>query len=293
MAIVLTGLADFTDKATEIFHKGYLYSPDRANFTIQKGVSYKKKLEYVEMDTTIQGAGCSLTPTGDATFTDKDIETHVCQDVSTYCFSDVRKKGSTIAEIRNAIVTEKIASFKKKMDTMFWNGDTTTTGSTDQYNGVAYLAENNSGVVDIGSTTTLSKVNIDDELQKLVDSYFTNESLMSRTGITIYLPYAIYSMYKQNRLAANFYGDTNKIDDHTMWMYGYENTIKIKAVAGLVGVDNAYLTWEKNIVIPMDEQEEKTYFKLIPDEKTDLLWVKIFTKEGVEFKFNNEFIKLK
>jgi hypothetical protein len=116
-------------------------------------------------------------------------------------------------------------------------------------------------------------------------------SLHSRGLLTLYVSYPVFNMYKQNRLAANYYRDANSdFGVNEMWVFGYENQIKIKAIAGIDTTEYMLLTYSKNLTIGTDDVNQVASAKWVIDEVEEYAWLKSKFKLGTQYLFSDEIV---
>ena len=154
------------------------------------------------------------------------------------------------------------------------------------------------GATSLGDNDTLTETNIDDKVKLLVDVRATNYSMVKRGVAEILVSPAIYQLYLNNRIAANYrYDPVSDLRPNEIWVYGFNGIVKMVMVPEFVGIDDMYMTWRGNWVIGLDEQGEAGVHSTERVNKwsveTNQVYMDSFTKRGTRIKFEDELYKLR
>lgn len=299
MAFSVSGLSDFTQKATEFLLEGILYSEDFSRFDIQTGVSYKEYINYLDTAPVIQAGVCDLDASGTTVFTEKTIETVPMSVKDKWCLNDLRKKdikgevgtgkGNMTNDLRVPLVKDEIDKIKQKIDKVVWQGNT---GSGDLVTGILTEATADSDVIDVtgasGATVTIS--NIDEEITRMILA--VPQDMWSRGKMVIHVSLAYYNLYKQNRINSNMYHDNmSGIGLLSMPVFGWENMVEIVGEPGMNTSTQMILTWDHNIIYAVDELKEvasaELYFN--PLDK-NVYFLSEWKMSGLTYKFGTEIV---
>jgi len=296
MAFNVTGLSEYTQKATEILRESVMFADNYGEYDVMVGVQHKKYLNYIDAAPVLQAGACNLSAQGNTTFTEKEIQVFPIAVRDEWCIDDLNEKdlnfntgtlnGKMTSDVRAALIGEETDKIKQLFDTMVYQGDT---GSGDLFDGFLTKMTNDVNVLTIPSVL-VALGNIDDILVDMVLAI--PQDMWSRGMMTIHLPLNFYNLYKQNRTNSNFYHDDPKTNKGilSMPMFGWEGRVMIVAEPGMNGADQIFLTWNKNLVIASDEIQEVSRAKIYFDENTDLVKYKASWKFGVEYKYSKEII---
>jgi len=296
MAFNVTGLSEYTEKATEILRKSLLYSEQFREYDVMVGVQHKKYLNYIDTEPVLQAGACNLSAQGNTTFTEKEIQVFPIAVRDEWCIDDLNEKdlnfntgtfnGKMTNDVREALIGEETDKIKQLFNKVVFQGDT---GSGDLFDGFLTKMSNDGDVITIPSVA-VSLANIDDILVDMVLAI--PQDMWTRGMMTIHMPLNYFNLYKQNRVNSNFYHDNPKTNNEllTMSMFGWEGRVNIVAEPGMNGADQMFLTWNKNLVIASDEIQEVSRAKIYFDENTDLVKYKASWKFGVEYKYATEII---
>ena len=296
MAFTVSSLTDYTKKATELLREGVLFNDDLKNYSIQTGIKYIEPINILDTDVYFQAGACSLANSGNTTFTEKLITVATYAVKKSFCVQDLQKKNLPLVpgsmldkltpEIETVLTADIQAKTKNQIEADLWLG---TSGLIDGW------MEDISGCtgaisLDTYTAVTITESNVDDVFLDFVQNI--TDGMWSRGILTIHCSVPIYNMYKRNRLSSNLYHDSKSEQLGAMetWYFGYEGQIKVKAEAGLAGSNYVILTWDKNLYIGYDEENEASYAKWVFDEVTDLMWYKSYFKLGTQVAFCSEVI---
>ncbi len=300
MGFTVSSLTDYTMKATELLRESVLFNDDLSNYSIQTGIKYIEPLNILDTTVYFQAGGCSLANSGDTVFCEKLITVASYAVKKSFCVQDLQKKNLPLVagsmldklspEIQSVLTADIQAKTKYQIEQDLW------LGTSGLINGWAKNLSACTGCegtpISCGSATTITDANVDDIFALFVENI--TQDMWSRGVLTLHCSVAIYNMYKRNRLAANFYHDTNadgnQLGIMEAYLFGYEGQIKVKAEAGLNGSNYCFLTWDKNLYIGYDEESEVSYAEYQWDNVTDLIWYKSYFKLGTQIAFCNEVI---
>lgn len=163
------------DDSTEILRKQVLTGQTLSLITTQEGIKYKEKIKLFDVDVVWQdGSTCGFTASGDAKFSDREIEVKSVKLQMSFCNLDLIEKwtqdalaAGSIAELEDfpyediliAVLNEKNAW---ELDKALWRGDTVSgTGNNQFFDGFEKLFDtesanminiNTQGAIAINST---------------------------------------------------------------------------------------------------------------------------------------------
>jgi hypothetical protein len=283
MSFNINKLTDYTEKSTELLRNGVLYSEDFKEFNYQTGIMYEEYLNYIDVDPTLVAGSCGASDGGTTSFDERLIKVIPMKSDNRFCFDDLYKKAITHLDVAGAITKDFVDKLKAKVEHDLWIGNTLgVTGWIQQANG-------DGDVVAVNGPNDLDVSNIDDEIIKMINAI--PNALQSRGLLTLYVSYSVFNMYKQNRLAANYFRDANAdFGVNEMWVFGYEGQIKIKAIAGFNTNDYMLLTFSKNLTIGTDDVNQIASAKWVIDEVEEYAWLKSKFKLGTQYIFPGEIV---
>ena len=156
MSLNVSALGDFSNEVAGKIVPKIVYTGNTAEYTsVQEGIKYIEPLNLFEVDLHIQeGYGCATTPSGSATFTQRNIQVCGRQSFDSLCLKDLDTKylGISSLDAGSYNTTWKLAEtysdlivnqMKKANDTFLWNA----TSSVDCSAGLIELTDAGTGVV--------------------------------------------------------------------------------------------------------------------------------------------------
>lgn len=298
MSFNTSGLAAFTQKATDMFAASVLYREDYAVYDKVMGVPYKKAIKFRSKDGLyLQAGGCELTASGGTAFTSKDLTATYFGSKEKYCITDLRTFGLEEIDVIKETVEQFNESFGIEMDRLFWMGNT---GSSDLMQGLVTLWEADSNVIDSGfaTGTTLTSTNIDNAIASVMAAI---PVALRKGGITIHVSYKTFNLYLEylkTAIPGIIFGGANTTVNGSMeklevMVYG-TNDVKLRVeTATNFPDDQMYATNDKNIIRIYDEKEVISALDIVADPiDKNLFYLITDFKFGVDYKFGSEVIKL-
>jgi len=287
MAFNIATMSEYTQKSTEILREGVLFNDNFSEFQLQTGISYKEYLNFLDATPTLVAGTCGIVDGGNTVLTEREIEVIPMMSNSRFCFDTLYQLAVTEEDVAASLTLDTVNKLSQSVEQTIWQGDALgNDGWLTQLHADAAL-------VSLGDATVLSATNIDEKISDMIVAL--PDATYTRGILTLYVSYAVYNMYKSNRIgavAANFAEAGFGVNQ--MWLFGYEGQITIKAVQGLVGVnDDMILTWSKNLVIGTDEISTVSTAKWVIDEVNDYAWLKARFKLGTSYKYAGEAVSYK
>tara|TARA_B110000285_G_scaffold184097_1_gene208543 strand:- start:294 stop:1202 length:909 start_codon:yes stop_codon:yes gene_type:complete len=293
MALDVSALADFNNQTAGKMIPKIVYTGNTAEYTsVQEGIKYLEPLNLFEVDLYVQeGYGCATTPSGSATFTQRNLQVCGRQSFDSLCLKDLDTKylGITSLDAGSYNTTWKLAEtyselivnqMKKKNDQFIWNA--TTAGAVDCADGLLELTEAGSGVVEVAAATTPTLTNID----LMIAAIPTD--VADRDDLTLFMSVSYFRQYVANlRTANNYYFDPNAISNRggvLDMVYPFQN-VRVVGTAGLGASTRMVLAPAKQIVIGTDLVSDVDNFALWYDINTDSLRHRLSMKLGVQIAY--------
>lgn len=286
-------LTDYTAKGTEIFIEKVLLGPSITQFEVQSGIKYKEYLNFLDIDITLQAGWCELSGNTAGTLTEREIQVYSIGIKDKICETTLDAKAVTNEDLATVLTEEYTNKIAKTVDNKLWGG---LIASGDYFNGFNYWLSNSATSLSQTATTTSS--NVDDQILALITAASAVENIWAQDDKTIYTTIANFHLYKANRISATA-GQFLNADfptDNTMWVYGYEGSVKLQGVPGLTGTGSSselYLSWPKNLVVGMDEVNQVSSFKYVYDEPNNVVFTTAKFKLGTQIKYPTGAISLR
>jgi hypothetical protein len=291
MSLNVSALADFNNQTAGKIIPKIVYTGNTAEYTsVQEGIKFLEPLNLFEVDLYIQeGYGCATTPSGSATFTQRNLQVCGRQSFDALCLKtlDTKYLGITTLEPGSYNTTWKLAEtyselivnqMKKKNDQFIWQA----VSGSDCMDGLLELTATGSGVVEVATATTPSLVNIDAMIAAIPDD------VADRDDLTLFMNISNFRTYVANLRSANsYYFDPNSIANRggvLDMVYPFQN-VRVVGTAGLGSSNRMIIAPAKQIVVGTDLVSDVDNFALWYDINTDSLRHRLSMKLGVQIAY--------
>jgi len=300
----VSALADFNNQiAGELLLK-LVYGGSTIEYvTVQEGVKYLEPINLFEVSLGISNGTCVSTPSGSATFTQRNIEVCPRTSFDALCLKDLDTKYLGISSLdrgsynetwalTNAYSELLVNQFQKANDQFLWlqeSGSYSQYGGTCSVDGLKYIISGSTAGVVVpvgsGSQAITAATALD-----VMDDMITNLSsdVADRDDLTFFMSVSNFRKFVTAiRNANNFYFDPASITNRgnlLEMMYPFQN-IKVVGTVGLQGSNRVVLGPAKQIVVGTDLLSDFSEFQLWYDINTDTLRHRISTKLGVNIAF--------
>jgi hypothetical protein len=202
--------------AVDFFSKCLLTGPSKDTFRVIPGVKSKIKLPQYDAGELIKDAGCSWSPAGEGTLSqktfevcDKEFQLELC--VTTFeanFLGEYLRPGSNTGEVApelftNYMLDQVSKKIQNDLELAVWQGDTSS-GTTYPYNicdGLEIKLTADTTVIDVTGTTAVTLNNVIAEITKVYD--LIPSCLLNNPDLAIYVPTQIYKLYQQAIAAAS------------------------------------------------------------------------------------------
>jgi len=303
MSLNVSALADFNNQtAGELLVKSVYAGSTMEYATIQEGVKYLEPINLFDVTLNIQNGTCVTTPSGSATFTQRNLQVCPRTSFDSICLKDMDTKWLGIAALDRGSYNETFAlaqaysdqlvkQFQKANDLTIWqqkSGSASTYGGTCATDGLNYIITGSTSgvVVPAGFTGSFTAATALERMDAAIAGL--SNDVADRDDLTFFMSVANFRTYVAAvRAANNFYFDPNSIENRGNLLsmnYPYQN-IKVVGTAGLQGSNRIVLGPAKQIVVGTDLMSDFSEFQLWYDINTDSLRHRIATKLGVNVAY--------
>jgi hypothetical protein len=303
MSLNVSALSDFNNQtAGELLVKSVYAGSTMEYVTIQEGVKYLEPINLFDVDLYIQNGTCATSPSGSATFTQRNIQVCPRTSFDSLCLKDLDTKYLGISALNRGSYNETFAlagaysellvnKFQKANDQFIWlqkSGSASTYGGTCATDGLKYIISGSTSgiVVPSGATGSFNASTALSVMDAMIAGLSTD--VADREDLTFFMSVANFRQYVAGiRAANNFYFDPNSIENRGNLLsmnYPYQN-IKVVGTAGLNGSNRVVLGPAKQIVVGTDLMSDFSEFQLWYDINTDSLRHRIATKLGVNVAY--------
>jgi hypothetical protein len=302
MAIDLSNLTKWTDEtSSDLIYNSILEGKTVKTVRVQSGVKHKMALNIIDNDLTAQAGACGFNASGDVSLDQRDIEVKDIKVEQKICLTDLEDYWASVkmnpGSYNTELPFEQVYSSIKRdqlgalIEDLVWRGDTGLTQSNLQYaDGFKKLIQAEaSDITTISTTATFSATNaiaiINEMVADLPENIAENDDLM------IFCNYAQFRIYTQALITANLYHYSGDSTNFEIYIPG--TNIRVKAVPGLKGVNEMYLTNASNLVIGTDLLNDYESFKIWYDESEDEIRFRAKFKLGTQIYFPENIVRYK
>ena len=306
MSFNVAGLSAYIENADFPLIAAVQVSSDTASLaTKQLGIKGSSKLHYLTSDIVFQdGANCTRSASGTTTLTDRTITVGDIAIYENLCAKDLVGKYAQIymaqgaagdkvlpEEVNAAYMQQKMEGIKKQIEVSDWTGDTLSgTNNLSYYDGWAKQidagspVDGNTGAVTVATGVTAA--NIIAILQGMFLSIPQN--VRGKEDLSIFMPRGYYDLYVIALINANLYHYVG--EDGVTKLHG--TNVAVRPTDGLNAVDRMFCTWNGNLVIGMDGDEEQDNLEVRLDPVTEKnIFFDAEFKRGTQVFFTEEVVE--
>ena len=313
MAFVVSSLTNYTnEQSTELLGKALFGGKTAAMLynagQVQVGVKSAEALNILSSDVYFQTDACSLTPSGNTTFSQRVITVGKIAVAETLCPKTLEAKwmqtqiapgSATALPFEDQIGAEKARVIAENLEIALWQGDTASTNTnpnTNKFDGLTKLLDNagfgGAGAVSGNTTgaTAITSSNIDDLITAIYQA--VPARISEKNNLTLFVGIDTYKTMLVKLKALNLFHYNPDAGTDMQMVYPGTN-VTVIGVGGLSGTNKMICTHLTNIYLGTDLAHEEEQFKFVFDPLTENVWFKATCKYGVQFAFPNEVVYFK
>ena len=303
MALDVSALSNFNNEiAGELIVKMVYGGSTMEYITIQEGVKYEEPINLFEVDLVLQNGTCVSTPSGSATFTQRNITVCPRTSFDGICLKDLDKKYLGISSLTPGSYNETWAlagaysellvnQFQKSNDQFLWTAISGSSPAACSTTGLSGLLSSGSaysapGVVVPAGQTALTASTALTQLDSLIEAIPSD--VADRDDLTMFMSVTNFRKFVTGiRTSNSYYFDPNSISNRggiLEMVYPFQN-VKVVGTVGLQGSEKIVVGPAKQIVAGTDLMSDFSEFQLWYDINTDQLKHRISTKLGVNVAY--------
>jgi len=303
MSLNVTALNDFNNEtAGELLVKSVYAGSTMEYITIQEGVKYLEPINLFEVGLFMQNGTCVSTPSGSATFTQRNIQVCPRTSFDQLCLKDLDTKYLGITALGKGSYNETFAlagaysdllvnQFQKANDLFIWQqkaGVASPYGGTCATDGLKYIISGSTAGVETpaAAAVAFTSANALTVMDSMIEAL--SQDVVDREDLTFFMSISNFKKFIVSlRTLNNYFFDPSAVSNRKgllEMMYPYQN-IKVVGTAGLNGSNRVILGPAKHIVAGTDLMSDFSSFQLWYDINTDTLKHRISTKLGVQVAF--------
>ena len=297
MSLNVSALSDFSNEVAGKIVPKIVYTGNTAEYTsVQEGIKYIEPINLFEVDLYVQeGYGCATSPSGSATFSQRNIQVCGRQSFDSLCLKDLDTKylgissldaGSynttwKLAETYTDLITNQM---KKSNDTFLWQAVSGSAGACAD-GLLQIISGSTAGVVDVASTPLTASTALT-QLDLLIDAIPTD--VADRDDLTMFMSVSNFRKFVAGvRQANSYYFNPDSITNRggvLDMVYPYPN-VRVVGPAGLGSSNRIVVGPAKQIVVGTDLVSDVDNFALWFDLNTDSLRHRLSCKLGVNVAY--------
>lgn len=295
MATVLSSLTKYVDEQRlPLISKLGVDAKSAREFELMTGVKNEAALNLLDVTAPFQdGHACGWNASGDTTFSQRKlkvgsvkVETSICQNAMQEYWMNYQVQVG--ANRKNLPFEEEIAgkfvdAVNEKVDKLIWQGD--VTGSSDAFDGLDTILASGSGVVVATAATSATAY----DRVKAVYNAIPERSLGKAV---IYMNYAEFRDLVQELVAKNLYNYVTN-QDSAMEIVLPGTDTKVKAMAGMSGLDAIFALVPEHTFYGCDLASDKEDFKIWYSEDNDEYRIRIAFTAGIQVAYPDENVVLR
>lgn len=260
----------------------------RSRISIQTGVKGSAYINLLNLTPTLQsGIGCGFNPLGDATLSQRTIETAQIKVNLEFCESDLIGKYAEYLVKVNAvdnpfpfeeyITTALTNELNKKIEKLIWQGVKSSSGSTDLKWIDGFLQIAFSDCVEVEETA-------DDIYEAILAVYNALPEEVLEMGAEIYVSPAFFRAFMQIMVAKNYFHYNPGNQEFGEFMLPGTDA-KVVRTQGLAGSNKIFGSFAKNLVYGCDMQNDEEKFRLWFSEDNGTWRVEAKWNSGVQIAY--------
>lgn len=295
------------EESQDLLRKKVLTGTTLDLIAIQEGVKHKEKVKLFDVDVTwASGDTCGFTASGDAKFTDREIEVANIKLEKKFCNLDLLDKWTQKALAAGAIAELEDFPYEQiLMDTMLeknafeleravWNSDANTgTGNLQFFDGFEALFDDeqaNMITLNTGGATTFTSTNAFDTIfaaYEAMSADDTGEAVL-QDGAVVMLTGTQYNMVIKNILDQNLFhfDPATAASEGSFLLPGTD--LRMVRINGRTDSDKFYIANPANMIFGTDLRGDTDQVKMWYNEDAEEIRLRIRFKAGTQIAFPAE-----
>lgn len=290
MAYSVTGLPAYVQENHDLLVKNFALvgAGTRSRISIQTGVKKDAYINLLNLTPTLQsGVGCGFSASGDATLSQRTINTAAIKVDLEFCEETLLGKYAEYLVKVNAVdnpfpfeeyITKALTDeINKKIEKLIWQGAVSKTTDTDLkwINGFAYIF--NDECDDVTGTETTA-------YEAILAVYNALPEEVLERGAEIYVSPAAFRSFMQKMVQLNYFHYNPGNQEFGEFLLPGTDA-KVVRTPGLSGVDAAYGTFAANLIYGTDMENDAEKFDIWFSEDNRTWRVQAKWNSGVQVAF--------
>lgn len=265
-----------------------------ARMAKQTGIKKDAYINLLDVDPTFQdGTGCGFSAAGDATITQREIETGLIKVNMDLCPETLRGKYAEYLVNTSALQDGEQVPFEEylmadlkraiseRMETAVWQWDKTQTG--EYFDGLLTIAGADASVIAesiSGGTTAYAGI---------MQVYMALPESVLMKGASIFVSPAIFRLFINHIVAQNMYHYNAGNENLEEFLFPGTN-VKVVKCYGLANSLQILGTYERNMYFGCDLESDSEDVKVWWSDDDDVYKIKVKWNAGVQFAFPDQVV---
>lgn len=306
MAFDVTLLTDYIDENRfELFEKAVFNSPSIDLFNVQTGVKYKAKIHILSVDAEFKDCACGWNPSGDAVFSDREIEVGCVKVEDQFCMYDLNEHWTnqqlritagqeSMGTIETALVNGVIADVAKKLDIAIWQGDTASANENlNKFDGLLKILDADVPAANkiVGTAGEAYYQTLLRAVAAIPQEALDKGAVAGLIGMQEYRQLIAYFTAKTITYTTDPIGENEERGTQNQpWFYLPGTAIRIYGIRGLSGTGQFVIASLNNLIFATDFRNDYETLDWWFSKDDDTFRYRIRFKAGAQVAFPDEVI---
>lgn len=262
----------------------------------QVGVKSKATINILDTNPTFQsGDDCGFTPAGDATLSQRVIETGIIKVNMEICpksllgtYAEYLVRMSAVAEgdrlpFEAEFTANLVNKIKAGLEKAVWQGDTASSDTTlKHFDGLLKIAGAEDSVVKVSASDVTTP---ETAYQAVQSMYLALPEEALEKNASIFVSPSVFRLFMTKIVALNLFHYSGAQNENVHEFIFPGTNVKVVSAAGLSGVKKMLATYEDNLYYGTDREGDAEEFKLWFSNDDDVFKCKVQWNSGVQFAF--------
>ena len=292
MAFNINSLPNYVEQnKSELMTNVVLSAPSIDEFSMMPDVKGPTTLNLMSNEIKFQnGIACGFNPDGDTVLSQRTIEPGIMKVNMQWCPKDLiakytvhevmLKAGRETLPFEAKIMEDLTANIGYELEKAIWQADKTDgTGNLAFFNGLGKLIKDDitSGLITAVTTSTASETMVE-RIKKI----YMSVPEKSQERVNIYVSPANFRKYVLELVDKNMFHYTPEID-YSMQVMIPGTSTTVKAMPGLIGVNEIYALVPQEVVYGFDEYSDYSDYKIWYSDDNDLFRFRVYFAAGLQY----------
>lgn len=300
----VAGLDDFVNEQSrpELLTEAFYVGRTSSTVSIQDGIKYAEKLNYMAVDVMFQSAeACGFNPTGSVILTQKEIQVYPVKINMQFCPKDLRKKWANIylkagvyqdtMPFEEAFARHMAEKIGEQTEQMYWRSTIGGSGNLAFFDGL--IEQIDAGGAINGNPTNIASITAANVQGILQGMWSLLPAKLEGKRVVFFLGWDTFKLLIQALLALdnNFYNGVDGTAYETGVLILPGTGLEVMATHGLTGTNRIFLTQPENLFIGTDITGEEDNFDIWFSKDDQVIKFRSETALGTQVAFNDEVVE--